>query len=97
MTEKHNHAPSSLNQTDLSRRLSKIRGQIEGINKMIDRDEHCLDLIHQCRAVKGAISKVEEIILEAHLKTCLVDAVQHGNAEKAIEEVLEIYRINPNK
>jgi CsoR family transcriptional regulator, copper-sensing transcriptional repressor len=97
MTDKHNHAPSNLNQTDLAKRLSKVRGQIEGISKMIDRDEHCLDLIHQCRAVKGAISRIEEMILEAHLKTCLVDAVQNGNALRAIDEVLDIYRASPNR
>jgi DNA-binding FrmR family transcriptional regulator len=95
--EEHKHHHNPIKTEDLTKRLNKIKGQLEGIVKMIDRDEHCVDLINQCRAVRGAILKVEEVILEAHLKSCVVEAFQEGNSTKVIEEILDIYKMNPNK
>jgi len=96
----HNHASGLselLDKEATNLRLNKIKGQIEGIMKMIDRGDYCLDLINQCKAVRGAIYKVEEKILEAHLKTCVVEAIKTGDSEDIIEDILNVYRISPGK
>ncbi|MDX1917589.1 MAG: metal-sensitive transcriptional regulator [Candidatus Caenarcaniphilales bacterium] len=88
---------SLLDKADAVNRLNRIRGQLEGIVKMVERGEYCVNLITQCRAVKGALTKVEEIVLEAHLKSCVIRAIEDGNAEEFIEEILELYKINSKK
>lgn len=100
----HNHDHSHenglsvlLDKNATTLRLNKIKGQIEGIIKMIDRDDYCLDLINQCKAVRGAIAKVEEKILEAHLKNCVVEAIRTGDSDDVIEDILNIYKISPGK
>ena len=99
----HNHSDIScekplsaqLDKPSVLSRLSKVKGQLEGIMKMIERDEYCVDLINQCRAARGAVSKVETIILEAHLKACLVDSIRVGDSsEGMINEIVDIYKLS---
>ena len=68
-------------------RLSRIEGHIGGIRKMVEEDRDCPDLLHQIAAVKAAINKVGELILEDHIESCLVEAVNQGSVEKYVEEL----------
>jgi len=89
----HHH----LDKEDLNRRLNKIRGQVEGINKLIAQDKDCVSIINQCKAVKGAISKVQELVLESHLRSCVVAAIKSGNDNGVIEDILSIYKLTPQE
>ena len=66
-------------------RLKKIQGQVNGISNMIDQDIPCEDILIQINAVKSAIYKVGQIILEGHLDHCVRDAINEGKADEAIE------------
>lgn len=70
-------------------RLKKIEGQIRGISKMIENEKYCIDILHQISAVKGALHKVELMILKKHIEGCVTNAIKGGNAEEKIEELIK--------
>lgn len=77
----------------LVRRLKLIEGQIRGLQKMVDEDRYCIDIITQTSAIKQGLSNVEDILLEGHLGHCVVSQIKSGKPNKAIEEILKVYRL----
>ena len=71
---------------NLHRRLKKIIGQLNAIDKMIDEDVPCEDILIQINAAKSAMHKVGQIVLEGHLNHCVKDGIEHGDAEKTVAE-----------
>jgi len=71
---------------NLHRRLRKISGQINAIEKMIDEDVPCEDVLIQINAVKSALHKVGQVVLEGHLNHCVVEGIEHGDTERTISE-----------
>lgn len=86
------HAHKS-NKQKLIRRLKLIEGQIRGLQRMIEEDMYCIDIITQTSAVKSALSNVEDILLEDHLSHCVVDQIQSGKGHKATDEILKVYQL----
>jgi DNA-binding FrmR family transcriptional regulator len=74
------------NSDNLHRRLKKIAGQINAIDKMINEDISCEDILIQVNAVKSAMHKVGQVILEGHLNHCVKEGIEHGNADKTIAD-----------
>ncbi len=70
-------------------RLSRIEGHIRGIKKMVEEDRDCPELLHQIAAVKAALNKTGELILEDHIESCLIDAVRQGSTEEYVENLKE--------
>ena len=75
---------------NLHRRLKKIQGQIAAIDRMIDEDVPCEDIIVQVNAVKSAVHKVGQIIMEGHIQHCVKDGIEHGDADKTIAEFTKV-------
>ena len=69
---------------NLHRRLNKIIGQVKAIDRMVDEDVPCEDVLTQVHAAKSALNKVGQVILEGHIKHCVRDGIEHGDAEKTI-------------
>lgn len=78
-------------------RLKKIEGQIRGLQKMVNDDKYCIDVITQTSAVKKALSGVEDVILENHLSTCAIKQIKGKNESKAVKEILDVYKLSKNK
>ena len=76
---------------NLHHRLAKILGQVQAIDRMIDEDVPCEDILSQLNAAKSALNKVGQVVLEGHIRHCVRDAVKQGdedalkNFTKAIE------------
>ena len=70
---------------NLHRRLKKIIGQISAIDRMVDKDIPCEDILLQINAAKSALHKVGQVVLEGHLQHCVRDGIEHGDPEKTIE------------
>lgn len=70
-------------------RLSRIEGHVRGIKRMVEEDRDCPDLLHQLAAVKAAINKTGELILEDHIESCLVDAISQGSVGEYVEELMD--------
>ncbi len=71
---------------NLHARIRKIIGQLNAIDKMVDEDVPCEDVLIQINAAKGALHKVGQVVLEGHLNHCVRDGIEHGDAEKTIAE-----------
>ena len=76
---------------DALKRLSYIEGHLSGIRKMLEDDKYCVDVLKQTYAVRRAIEKMESLLLEGHLKTCVVEGIQTGRAEEIVEELKDLY------
>ena len=75
-----------MDQENLHKRLMRIRGQIEAIDRMISEDIPCEDILAQINAVKSAVHKCGQVILEGHIQHCVKDGIQHGDADRTIAE-----------
>ena len=71
---------------NLHRRLKKIIGQVQAIDKMVDQDVPCEDVLVQINAAKSALHKVGQVVLEGHLNHCVRDGIEHGDADRTIAE-----------
>lgn len=78
---------------NLTSRLNRIEGQIRGIKGLIDKDTYCDDVITQISAVQSALNGVSKILLEGHLKHCVVERVQEGDDEVLDELLTTIKRL----
>ena len=68
--------------------LRRIDGQVRGVHKMIEDRKYCIDILTQIQAIKGALSRVEEKILEKHFRNCVTEAVK-GESEKEKQQKLD--------
>lgn len=71
---------------NIHRRMNKVIGQLNAINKMVDDDIPCEDVLMQINAAKSALHKIGQVVLEGHLKHCVRDGIEHGDAEATIAE-----------
>jgi len=76
---------------DALKRMSYIEGHLAGIRKMLDEDKYCVDVLKQTYAVRRAIEKMESLLLEGHLKSCVLEGIQSGRAEEIVEELKGLY------
>lgn len=75
--------------------MNYLSGHLDGVKKMIEKDKYCIDIILQNEAVISAIKKVNELILENHLSTCVTEAIKgkkEKERKKKIKELLEIFK-----
>lgn len=75
------------NAKNIHRRLKKIAGQLNAIDKMIDDGVACVDVLIQINAAKSALHKVGQIVLERHVTHCMKDAIKHGEYDKSLDEL----------
>ena len=75
---------------NLHRRLKKINGQVNAIDRMIDEDIPCEQILMQVNAVKSALHKVGHIIVEGHLEHCVKQAINEEDADEAISDISTI-------
>ena len=75
------------------RRLKLLEGQVRGLQKMVESDTYCVDVITQTSAVKQGLSNVEDLLLENHLDHCVHHQMSSGQSQKARDEVLKVYKL----
>lgn len=71
---------------NLHRRLKKIIGQLNAIDRMVDEDIPCEEMLMQINAAKSALHKVGQVVLEGYLNHCVRDGIEHGDADRTIAE-----------
>lgn len=81
------------NKSRIIRRLKLLEGQVRGLQKMVDSDTYCIDVITQTSAVKQGLSNVEDLLLENHLGGCILNQVKSGQTSKAKDEILKVYKL----
>lgn len=76
------------------RRLKTVEGHVRGIQRMVEEDAYCIDVIRQIQAVQSALSKISTQILEEHLHTCLITAVRgedEQERERVLREIIDVF------
>jgi DNA-binding FrmR family transcriptional regulator len=76
-------------------RMNYLIGHLKGVKKMIENDEYCVDIIFQNEAVISALKKVNEMVLENHLNTCVTQAIKNKSEKerkKKIKELLDLFK-----
>ena len=74
-------------------RLRRIEGQVRGIQRMIDEERYCIDVLTQLQAVRAAVKKVEDEVLKDHVEHCVHDAIRSGKANEQFEKIDELLRV----
>jgi CsoR family transcriptional regulator, copper-sensing transcriptional repressor len=84
----------------LGQRLKTVEGHVRGVQRMVEEDAYCIDLINQIRAIRHALSKIEGIILENHLNTCVTTAIrsdQPDERERVLRELMQVFEASSQK
>jgi len=79
--------------TDVLKRLAFIEGHLQGVRRMVDDDKYCVDVLKQTFAVRRAIEKMEQLMLDGHLHTCVVEGIKDGRDDQVISELLDLYEL----
>ena len=82
---------STAGKPDLLRRLNYIDGHIQGVRRMIQEDKYCVDVLKQTYAVRKAIEKLEGLILENHIRGCVVEGIREGREDEVVDELMDLY------
>jgi CsoR family transcriptional regulator, copper-sensing transcriptional repressor len=82
----------SKDKAQLVRRLSRIEGQVRGIARMIEREEYCIDILQQTAALRAAVDAVSILVLEDHVQGCVRTAAERGEADRYVDEVIDVVR-----
>ena len=83
------HKRSALN------RLKTIRGHLDGVIRMVEEDRYCPDIMKQVSALQGSLEKVNRVLLQNHVETCVVRAVDEGRSEEMVDELMTTLRYTP--
>jgi DNA-binding FrmR family transcriptional regulator len=81
MTEHHQHPGYVDRKADHLKRLRRIEGQVRGLQRMVEEEQYCIDVLTQISAATKALQSVALGLLDEHLGHCVADAVQHGGPE----------------
>ena len=79
---------------EILRRLKNVEGHVRGVERMLEDNAYCIDIIRQIQAVQAALNKVSTIILEEHLNSCLITAVRGDSPEereRVLKEIAEVF------
>ena len=75
-------------------RLRRIEGQVQGLQRMIEADAYCVDILLQVSAVQGALEQVQRLLLGRHIESCVTDALRSGSRadrQRKIDELLDVF------
>ena len=74
-------------------RLKRVAGQVAGVERMVEADRYCVDILLQISAARAALAKVSKILLESHIQTCVHDAFESDDAEQRAVKIAELVRV----
>ena len=86
--------------TAVTRRLASAAGHIKGIERMVDEDAYCIDVIQQLHAVQAALNKISTMVLDSHLNSCVITAIQGEDPderERVLQEVTSVFAMSSKK
>jgi DNA-binding FrmR family transcriptional regulator len=80
-------------QKEVLKRLAFIEGHLQGVRRMVEGDQYCVDILKQTYAVRRAIEKMEALMLDNHLHTCVIEGIKDGRDEQVIGELVGLYEL----
>ena len=86
---KEEHKRSALN------RLKTVRGHLDAVIDMVENERYCPDIMKQVSAVQGSLEKVNRVLLQNHVETCVLHAVAEGRSGEIVDELMETLKYTP--
>lgn len=80
------------NKQKLLNRLKRIEGQTRGIQRMVQEDKYCVDIMTQISSIQSALEQVSLTLMEDHMRHCVTEAIQQGNGDEKISEVVNVLK-----
>jgi DNA-binding FrmR family transcriptional regulator len=77
---------------DLMNRLARMEGQVRGVRRLVENEAYCLDILQQVEAISAAADQVGMLVLEDHIDGCLTHAIETGQGQPYVEEVMQVVR-----
>jgi len=74
-------------------RLRRIVGQIQGVQRMVEEEKYCVDILLQISAVQGALEQVSKILMTRHIETCVQDSLRAGSERERSQKIDELVRV----
>ncbi len=75
-------------------RLNRIEGQVQGVQRMVEEEKYCVDILMQLSAIQGALEQVRKILLGRHIESCVAEAMasgRQGDRQRKIDELLDVF------
>ncbi len=75
-------------------RLRRIEGQVQGVQRMVEEDKYCVDIMLQVSAIQGALEQVSKILMHRHIESCVMDTMKAGSAQersRKIDELISVF------
>ena len=88
-TEQYRYA---MDKPSLLARMKKIEGQARGIQRMLEDDRYCIDIVQQLTALSSAVDEVSLLVLQGHIEGCVTDAIREQHGEQHINELMTTIR-----
>jgi CsoR family transcriptional regulator, copper-sensing transcriptional repressor len=93
--EEHQTNPKMVPRTEeeianIVKRLKRIEGQVRGVQKMVEDNRYCIDILIQTSAIQAALNKVGLQLLERHVRHCVAKAIHEGNGDESIQELMTV-------
>jgi DNA-binding FrmR family transcriptional regulator len=88
------HGAADHGKEDILRRLKSVEGHVRGVQRMVEQDEYCIDVVNQITGIQRALKKVSGLLLDHHLHACVTDAMRGPDAaarERVLGELLEVF------
>jgi CsoR family transcriptional regulator, copper-sensing transcriptional repressor len=85
----------STRKQDLTNRLKSVEGHIRGIQRMVEDDAYCMDILKQIKAVQQALERISALTLENHLNTCVTTAIRSDDTveqERVVREIMDVFK-----
>jgi len=79
--------------SDATKHVNYVEGHLAGIQRMIEEDQYCVDILKQTYAVRRAIEKMEGLLLDAHLHSCVFEGIRDGRDDQVVDELLQLYEL----
>lgn len=93
MEHQHTVTPRTEEEKEkMLKRLKRIEGQVRGIQKMIEEDRYCVDILIQISAIESALKQVGFSVTERHMNHCVSDAIKKGEGTESIDELMKVLR-----
>ena len=83
--------------TNVRNRLRRIEGQVRGLQKMVDDEQYCIDIITQSSAIRSALSAVEDLMLHNRLSEHVIHQMRQGQEKKAVDEIISVFKKSKKK
>ncbi|OGG07063.1 hypothetical protein A3D05_01915 [Candidatus Gottesmanbacteria bacterium RIFCSPHIGHO2_02_FULL_40_24] len=77
---------------NIIKRLKIAGGHLNKVTRMVENDAYCIDTLHQTRAVQAALKEIDNLILNNHLNTCVVNSIKKGKSKEVINEIMYVFK-----